>query len=141
MFDETQLRPDEGLGRRVSSRGHRAKVQSGNAPLNLFILPDKQPERHKISVDRLHDEYLADVSAIADYYFKHEHPEKRNFYGWAEVTQEKASELGRKVEPTPLRDNKYHADIVLPFLAAIDPREMERHATELAAKASWRDPL
>ena len=137
MFDKAYLGPDERLGRRVHQRGDRAKVQSGNAPLNLFISPDKL----KISVDRLHDDFLAAVSVIADNYYKYEHPEKRNFYGWAEVTQGKASEQGRTVEPSPLQGNKYHAEIVLPFIAAIDSKEMERHAIELAANAFWRDPL
>lgn len=136
-FDPAHLDPDDGLGRRVASTKVRALVRRGNAPITCFYPDDDQ----KISVDRLPDDHLAIVAGIADHYYKHDHPESpRNFYGWARVTQEQAGDGDRKVEASPLPSNKYHADIALPSIAATDPEEVKRHATELAANAIWRDP-
>ena len=61
------------------------------------------------------------------------------FYGWAVVTTEEASSNQRQVIASPLPTNPYHADIVLPSLAAEDREEQKRHAQELADASRWRD--
>lgn len=131
MIDLSELMPDEELGRRVSSRSHRRLVQRGNAPLSLFV----RVGSHELSVDRLHDDYLPEVSAIA---VRDDNARSRNFYGWAVVSQDVASRNGRRIEPTPQECNKYHADIVLPIAAVSDKKLREGHATELAARARWQ---
>lgn len=133
MIDLSRLGPDEELGRRVSSRSVRGLVRRGDAPLSLFA----REGTYKLSVDRLHVDYLSEVTAIAADY---DRSRERNFYGWAVVTHDVASRNGRHVEPSPQPENKYHADIVLPIIVVSDKKKSEQHASELAAKAHWQDP-
>ena len=132
MIDLSTLGPDEELGRRVSSRNHSKLVQRGDAPLDLFV----GKCAYKLSVDRLHNDYLLEVTAIAVAY---DNSRERNFYGWAAITQDVATKNGRSVELSPQPDNKFHADIVLPITDSSDKNEIERHASELAAKSHWQD--
>ena len=136
-FSPDHLGPDEALGRRVASTKTRSKVQAGDAPLTLFITPPHNPERHKVSVDRLLDDWLEDATGVADNYYEKNMPE-RNFYGWAEVSQASAGEQGRSIQLTPLSDNQYHTNIVLPDTAATREQEIEDHAIALAANAHWK---
>ena len=124
--------PDEKLGRRVSSRSNRRLVQRGTVPLKLFI----RKCTYELSVDRLHDDYFSEITAIADEYDKNR---ERNFYGWAAVSQEIACRNGRYLKLSPKTYNKFHADIVLPISVVSDKDEREKHATELAAFARWQD--
>ncbi len=103
----------------------------GNVPVSLFELTGTR----ELSVDRLRDDHMVEVSAIA---IEHDKRRNRNFYGWATVPQDAASENGRRVEPTPQPDNPYHADIILPIAVSKDDYQRERHATELAACAEWQ---
>ena len=61
-----------------------------------------------------------------------------NFYGWATLNVPEASQDGRIVEKSPKDDNLWHADIVLPDKDVNDKKRIRRHATDLAASASWR---
>ena len=61
------------------------------------------------------------------------------FHGWAIVTAENARTSGRQVAATPQLHNPYHADIILPDLAAEDREEQKRHAQELADASTWRE--
>ena len=133
MIDLSKLMPDEGLGRRVSSRRDRRYLRRGDAPLSLFA----RRGTYKLSVDRMHDDYLSEATAIAVNYDK---SRERTFYGWAVVTQDVASKHGRYVEPSPQQDNEYHADIVLPVIVASDKKKRDQHAAELAARAHWQAP-
>ena len=62
-----------------------------------------------------------------------------SFYGWAVVTADAASADGRQVLATPLSNNPYHADIVLPELAAHNLRTQREHAQKLADASRWRE--
>ena len=64
---------------------------------------------------------------------------KVTFYGWAVITAEYAENNGRRVVATPLPDNLYHADIVLPDSTAENRDEQVRHAQELADASLWRE--
>ncbi len=61
------------------------------------------------------------------------------FYGWAVITTEYAENNGRQVVYTPLPDNPYHTDIILPDSAAENRDEQIRHAQELADASLWRE--
>ena len=134
MIHPSNLTPDEELGRRISSSKDSRMARRGNVPLRLFVRRDTR----ELSVDRLHNDCLAEVSAIAVSY---DESRNRNFYGWAVVTQDVASRNGRRIEPSPQEDNQYHADIILPDSVLLDKNERERHALELSAEARWQEPV
>jgi len=102
-------------------------------PLHVFL--EKEGEA-RLSVDRLDVAPAAEASEIAD---RVATARKRTFYGWAVVTSETAAANGRRVLATPQPENPYHADIVLPDLAAEDREEQKRHAQELADSSVWRE--
>ncbi len=54
------------------------------------------------------------------------------FYGWAELSVSAAREDGRQVRATPLPENIYHADILLPQECADDPDLRYEHLNLLA---------
>lgn len=128
-----QIGSDERLGRRLSSRKHRNLVRRGNAPVSLFMREDTRI----LSVDRLRGDWLADATDVAIGY---DEGRGRTFYGWATVSEERASQNDRVVDPSPQEDNPYHADLVLPLIVMFNRKTYERHAVELAAQASWQPP-
>ena len=79
----------------------------------------------KIFVDRLSVAPLEEVVKIAE---RVAGARDASFYGWAIVAAKRIRENGRKVVATPLPDNPYHADILLPEGAAEDREEQQRHA-------------
>ena len=133
MTHPSNLTPDEELGRRISSSKDSRMARRGNVPLRLFVRRDTR----ELSVDRLHNDFLREVTEIAVSYDK---GRNRNFYGWAVVTQDVASRSGRRIELSPQEDNEYHADIILPVSVLSDKNERERHALELSAEARWQEP-
>lgn len=66
---------------------------------------------------------------------------KRNasFYGWAFLTASSARGKERETVASPIENNPYHADIVLPNAALEDREEQKRHALELADASRWRE--
>ena len=90
-----------------------------------------------LSVDRLRDDWLADATDVA---VRYDDGRGRTFYGWATVSEERANQSDRVVEPSPQGDNQYHADLVLPMIVMFNRRTYEKHAVELAAHASWQPP-
>lgn len=126
-----QIGADERLGRRVSSRNVRNRVRRGNAPISLFMREDTR----FLSVDRLRDDWLTEATSVV---VKYDEGRNRTFYGWATISRNDAMGNGREVEPSPLPDNRYHADIVLPLMVMFDKNEYEKHAIELAAQARWQ---
>ncbi len=124
---------EEELGRDVFSKRKAKRAQRSGARLNVFL--EKLGETD-ISVDRLSVAPPDEAIAIADNVAL-----ERNkiFYGWAVVTTEEVSSNQRQVIASPLPTNPYHADIVLPSVAAEDREEQKRHAQELADASRWRD--
>ncbi len=125
----------EDLGRGVFSDTHAKRARRSRVPINIFLGQEGSTE---ISVDRLTLAPSDEATAIADTVAS---ARNRTFYGWAVVTAEKAGGNGRWVKATPKPDqgNPYHADIILPGLAAQDREEHKRHAQELADIARWRE--
>ena len=134
MSIPSQIGSGERLGRRISSRSHLRLVRRGDAPISLFMREDTR----FLSVDRLRDDWLADATDVAVGY---DNERGRTFYGWAAVSLVVSARNDREVESSPQEGNQYHADIVLPLMVMSDKSEYERHAVELAAKASWQHPV
>ena len=133
------------VGRDVLSDRDRRKILKNRAPPCLF-LDKKSPTR--LSVQRLAPvpnqappadrPDLAPDAVIAEIGERRAKALNRNFYGWAELPVEAAARDGRTVRPSPLPDNQWHADIVLPAEAEKERRQREKHAQALADNAGWR---
>lgn len=123
----------EDLGRGVFSDKEAKRAQRSRVSFRVFL---EQEGNTEISVDRLtlapEDKATAIAGTVAS-------ARDRAFYGWAVVTAAKAGGNGRCVKATPTPDNPYHADIILPDIAAQDREEQKRHAQELADTSRWRE--
>ena len=125
--------PNEELGRSVFSTRHVKRARRGRIPVNAFLI---QEGHTKISVDRLTIAPEKKAVSIAE---KRAAARGHEFHGWAAVTAEDAGMSNRRVAATPQLYNSYHADIILPGLAAEDREEQKRHAQELADASGWRE--
>ena len=93
-----------------------------------------------ISVDRLDFAEPEDMATLGDAVaVGRSVGSVRTFYGWAVIAAEDAGSNGRQVVPSPLPDNPYHTDIILPNSTAEDRDEQIRHAQELADASRWRE--
>ena len=125
----------EELGRCVFSRSQRRiAANAGVIPYEVFL--ERIGER-KISVDRLNRTTPEEAAAKARRVGEQRNP-ARNFYGWAVIDAEQVRKAGCSVEHSPLLDNPYHADIVLPDSAMENQEKQEHYAFDLANMARWR---
>ena len=124
---------EEHLGRSVFSSKHRNRARRARVPHHVFLEREGITE---ISVDRLDPAPPSEAAAAA---IRIANDRGAMFYGWAVVVARKAGASGRHVKASAKPDNPYHADIVLPDLAAEDREEQKRHAQELADSSSWRE--
>lgn len=133
MSSLSPIASDEDLGRGVFSSKQARRARSAGVRLNVFL---ERPGQLKISVDRLSLAPVDVADAMAESVAA---ARGANFYGWAVITAGAASADGRCVLATPLPDNPYHADIVLPELAAHNLRTQREHAQKLADASRWRE--
>ena len=125
---------DEELGRSVfSGRQSRTATNSG-VPFHVFL--ERAGER-EISVDRLTLTPLAEIAANAIRVAAQRNP-PRNFYGWAVVRAEQVRAAGYEVHDSPLPDNRYHTDIILPDNAVENADIQRQCAIALAGMSRWR---
>ena len=124
---------EENLGRGVFSSKNRNRARRVRVPYHVFLEREGIIE---ISVDRLDPAPLAEAAAAAA---RIANDRDATFYGWAVVVARNAGANRRHVRASAKPDNPYHADIVLPDLAAEDREEQKRHAQELADSSSWRE--
>ena len=122
----------ENLGRSVLSSSQARRARRSRVPFHLFL--EKKGKTH-LSVDRLDIAPQEEAVQIADRMAAARH---RAFYGWAVVVVEEASANGRQVIASPLHENPYHADIILPDAVIEDREEQKRHAKELVDASTWR---
>lgn len=120
----------ERLGRRVFS-GNAAKTP---VPPHVFLNRGSRD----ISVDRLTrvpllDTVIADADAAAL-----QRGANRRFYGWAVVGAEDVIAAGCQVAASPLPNNPYHADIVLPDATVEDADSHRECAVALAGVSDWQ---
>jgi len=128
-----EIAAGEHLGRSVFSSRNRSRARRGKTPHHVFLERGGEIE---ISVDRLDIAPAIEATEIADHVAANR---SATFYGWAVVVEERARANGRRAVATPQPGNPYHADIVLPALAAEDREEQKRHAQELADVSTWRE--
>ena len=131
IFD--QVGPQEELGRGVFSSKNAKRAKRSRVPAHVFL---EKPREPKISVDRLSAAPVEEVVIIAERVAARR---GASFYGWAIVTAKRIRENRREVVATPLPDNPYHAEILLPEGAAEEREEQQRHAQELADASRWQD--
>ena len=133
MTVPSAIGPGEDLGRGVFSSRNCGRARRGKTPHHVFLEREGTIE---ISVDRLKHASEVEMSGIADRVAANRNA---TFYGWAVVVEDRARANGRGVIASPRPDNPYHADIILPALAAEDREEQKRHAQELADASTWRE--
>ena len=108
------IAPDEDLGRGVFSSKQARRARRSGVRLNVFL---ERPGQLRISVDRLSLAPMTVAGAMAESVAA---ARGARFHGWAAITADAAGANGRRVLPTPLPANPYHADIMLPEVAAHD---------------------
>ena len=134
----------ENLGRIIVSES-QAKNFRKNKKRKFHVFLEVKGKR-TLSVDRLDIgplEYLVLNGEKVAANRKRPDGSQRVFWGWAVITAENASTNGREVVASPQKDNPYHADIILPDISpditsAENKKRQERHAQQLADRASWR---
>ena len=127
------ISPNETLGRGVFDSNKVNK--KGNVRPRAFL--ERQGEVN-ISVDRLDFAEPKEMATLGDTVALGRGADRR-FYGWATLAAKDAASNGRQVVATPLPDNSYHADIVLPDSTVANRDEQIRHAQELADASRWRE--
>lgn len=128
------LSPEDPLGRYVlSEKRARRALKRGIIAANDFL---ESLARDHLSVDRLDLAPDKEMAAIADGVAV---ARGRTFFGWTVVSVRHASEMGRRVEVTPLLDNPFHADIYLNLPDGAERRDAaKQHALNLAKRAAYR---
>lgn len=135
--DLPDLRETDQLGREIFSSSAEAKSRKGKVPWRVFF---ERSEADSLSVDRLDHAPNEELTEIGDHNAELRGP-NRNFYGWAVVTVQRASNMGRWIEPRPMLENPYHSEIFLNLAHDEDRLDQAReHAHDLALYASFRLP-
>jgi len=116
------ISPCENLGRGVFSSRNAKSAKRGRVPFRVFLERLGNPQ---ISVDRLDLAPLKQLTKNGDTVAA---GRNTKFYGWAVVAVQQAESNGRRVNPSPLPNNPYHADIVLPASAVENLDELKIHA-------------
>ena len=135
------INASENLGREERSqsaarRAHRklARGEPGHARVNKFTPPRNSNE---LSVNRMDFAPKAELAAIARRNAEHS---GHAFWGWYTLTALEVEDGGCTARSSPLLDNPYHADIVLPVaLDAEDRRDaLREYAMGLAYRATFQ---
>ena len=123
------------LGRAIFSSKEAKKANSGKIRSNVFT----EKLNKNISVDRFGFCPDKELTNIQDKNAESRSTEKdrRSFYGWASLKAFDARKQNRKIKPTPLNNNPYHADIILPEDVRMRDDQI-LHAIKLAEKSSWK---
>ena len=131
------ISPNETLGRGVFSSRYARRAKNGKVPRQAFL---EGRGKVKLSVDRLDFAEPEAMATLGDEVAGgRSGGHEVTFYGWAVIAAENAGSNGRRVVPSPLPDNPYHTDIILPNSTAEDRDEQIRHAQELADASRWRE--
>lgn len=124
----------EELGRGIFSRSHRRKAAGTGVPAEVFL---EHFGVSRISVDRL-SRAPTQVAIASGERIAAERQPPRSFYGWAVVTVEAVRSVGCEAIDSPLPDNPYHADILLPESVEEDRDAQGQYAAALAGLSEWR---
>lgn len=122
--------------RRSARRSFRKRMERrGNrVPVSRFMPPEGSNE---ISVDRLG---LASDITMAEIGARNARNLGKEFWGWYVLTAKEVEEEGCTIRPSPLLDNAYHADIMLPVPSDAEDRQdaLREHAMGLAYHATFQ---
>ena len=129
-----EINDNDLLGRACFSSKDGKKARLNHIKHTIFL--EKIGEL-LLSVDRFDFCSFEELTDIQDKNAKaRSTPEsKRSFYGWAQIRTLEACQSGRKVKSSPLPNNRYHADIILPEDTNED--DQVEHANKLADNAKW----
>ena len=142
-IDEQEIEPlgnSEKLGRdersRTSARRsfRRLKAEGkARVPASKFEPPNNTSE---ISVNRMD---LAPTVTLAELGVRNASLSSKKFWGWYTLTAGDIEEAGCRIIPTPLDDNPYHADIVVPVALDTEDRKdaLREYAIGLAYCATF----
>ena len=130
----SEINDSDLLGRACFSSKQAKRARLNHIQHDLFL--EKEGVR-SLSVDRFGFCSCEKLTQLQDKNAEsRSKPEsKRSFYGWVQLNAQDAGKNGRKVKSTPLEDNPYHADIILP--ENIEKDDQKEHANELASYAKW----
>lgn len=103
--------------------------------MDIFL---EHKDAESISVDRMDHAPIHELAEWSRNRGRNRNPPK-NFQGWAVLTAEHAGGNGRTVVPTPLPENRCHADIFLNITGDERRRQQKQHANEMAAHATWME--
>ena len=131
------LRETDQLGREIFSSSEETRSRKGKIPWKVFF---GRFVADSLSVDRLDHAPDEELTKIGDYNAGLRGSD-RSFYGWAVVTVQQASNMGRWVEPRPMLENPFHSEIFLNLPHDEDRLDQAReHAHDLALNAMFRPP-
>lgn len=142
MHEETPVRiaKTEKLGREEqfqsdAKRAYRRLKTDGKARVRVskFIPPKSTNE---ISTNRMD---LAPVATMAELGTRNASLSGKRFWGWYTLAADDVEEVGCRVQPSPLDDNPYHADILIPVALDAEDRKdaIREYAMGLAYHADF----
>ena len=123
------------LGRVVSSRREAKNCRGDEVPASVFSYPDN----FKISVDRVDRMTSSEAVRHGEHVCFSLRGANRLFCGWALLSRPDVLVAGCGCRASPMSDNFWHADILMPEDAAFDPGMHEDRASRLARRSYWRD--
>lgn len=129
----------EELGRRVFSK-KIARGAAANGRIRRSVFREQTGNRN-LSVDRLTTAGSVGLAAVvedAKQAAASRQQPPNTFCGWAVVTAEAVISAGCIAEDSPLPNNRYHANIVLPDSAMENEDAQWEYATNLARGATWK---
>ena len=127
----------EELGRAVFSNRQRQAAERGRAPYSAFF---ERAGVRTISVTRMSYAPAAEAAAIGDAVGARREP-PATLHGWLIVAAFRVRAIGCDAAASPLGENPYHADVVLPAIAAEDRDAQRAFAQRLAQASLWRGRL
>lgn len=133
-FPVPSLSDWEMLARAVIRSGEARQSRKGNIPASIFM----RKADSELSTDRITQ--MTDEQAVE----QGEHiaktaGEERNFYGWAVISVTNVQDVNLAAIKSPLLGHKWHADILFPEEAVIEPTKHTQLAGELARRADWKE--
>lgn len=128
----------EELGRRVFSENVARRAARGRIRPSVF---QERTGNRNLSVDRLTTAGSVGLAAVvedAKQAAASRQQPPNTFCGWAVVTAEAVISAGCITEDSPLPNNRYHANIILPDSAMENEDAQWEYATNLARGATWK---
>ena len=110
-MDQT-IKNEDILGRAVFSSKQAKKASRGKMETSIFL---ERPGA-SLSVDRVGFCSTQELTSIQNKNaeLRSTQESKRSFYGWVNVEAKIARGNRRRVQATPMKNNPYHAEIILP---------------------------